>query len=50
MEFFPIQILFLVVLMNRYVLGPLLRRIRGARFDVTLPLEPSEPHEQQPAP
>jgi cellulose synthase/poly-beta-1,6-N-acetylglucosamine synthase-like glycosyltransferase len=35
MELFPIQILFLVVLMNRYVLGPLLRRLRGARFDST---------------
>jgi cellulose synthase/poly-beta-1,6-N-acetylglucosamine synthase-like glycosyltransferase len=35
MELFPIQILFLVVLMNRYVLGPLLRRLRGSRFDAT---------------
>ncbi|HYH95269.1 glycosyltransferase [Hyalangium sp.] len=35
MELFPIQILFLVVLMNRYLLGPLLRRLRGPQFDVT---------------
>ncbi len=33
MELFPIQLLFLVVLMNRYILGPFLRRMRGARFD-----------------
>ncbi|XXF81083.1 glycosyltransferase [Myxococcaceae bacterium GXIMD 01537] len=33
MELFPIQLLFLVVLMNRYVLGPFLRRMKGARFD-----------------
>lgn len=35
MELFPIQMLFLVVLMNRYVLGPLMRRIQGRRFDAT---------------
>jgi cellulose synthase/poly-beta-1,6-N-acetylglucosamine synthase-like glycosyltransferase len=35
MELFPIQMLFLVVLMNRYFLGPLLRRLRGPRFDAT---------------
>jgi cellulose synthase/poly-beta-1,6-N-acetylglucosamine synthase-like glycosyltransferase len=33
MELFPIQLLFLVVLMNRYILGPFLRRMRGGRFD-----------------
>jgi cellulose synthase/poly-beta-1,6-N-acetylglucosamine synthase-like glycosyltransferase len=35
MELFPIQILFLVVLMNRYILGPLMRRFRGDQFDAT---------------
>ncbi|ADO71797.1 glycosyltransferase family 2 protein [Stigmatella aurantiaca] len=35
MELFPIQILFLVVLMNRYILGPLMRRVRGDQFDAT---------------
>jgi len=35
MELFPIQMLFLVVLMNRYLLGPLLRRLRGPQFDAT---------------
>lgn len=33
MELFPIQLLFVVVLMNRYILGPFLRRMRGAHFD-----------------
>ncbi|MCP3141915.1 glycosyltransferase [Pyxidicoccus xibeiensis] len=33
MELFPIQLLFIVVLMNRYILGPFLRRLRGQRFD-----------------
>lgn len=33
MELFPIQLLFVVVLMNRYILGPFLRRMKGARFD-----------------
>jgi cellulose synthase/poly-beta-1,6-N-acetylglucosamine synthase-like glycosyltransferase len=35
MELFPIQILFLLVLMNRYVLGPLMRRLRGPQFNAT---------------
>lgn len=33
MELFPIQLLILVVLMNRYVLGGFLKRLRGERFD-----------------
>ncbi|QSQ26579.1 glycosyltransferase [Pyxidicoccus parkwayensis] len=33
MELFPIHLLFIVVLMNRYILGPFLRRMRGQRFD-----------------
>ena len=33
MELFPIHLLFIVVLMNRYILGPFLRRLRGDRFD-----------------
>lgn len=33
MELFPIQLLFLVVLMNRYILGPFLRRMKGQHFD-----------------
>ncbi|WP_164019510.1 glycosyltransferase [Pyxidicoccus trucidator] len=33
MELFPIHLLFIVVLMNRYILGPFLRRLRGQRFD-----------------
>ncbi|WP_309896141.1 glycosyltransferase [Archangium sp.] len=35
MELFPVHLLVLVVMMNRYVLGPLLRRLRGARVDAT---------------
>ncbi|HZH77995.1 MAG TPA: glycosyltransferase [Archangium sp.] len=35
MELFPVHLLVLVVMMNRYVLGPLLRRVRGARVDAT---------------
>ena len=35
MELFPIHLLVLVVMMNRYVLGPLLRRTRGHRVDAT---------------
>jgi cellulose synthase/poly-beta-1,6-N-acetylglucosamine synthase-like glycosyltransferase len=33
MELFPIHLLFIMVLMNRYILGPLLRRLRGRQFD-----------------
>jgi cellulose synthase/poly-beta-1,6-N-acetylglucosamine synthase-like glycosyltransferase len=33
MELFPIHLLFIVVLMNRYILGPLLRRLRVKQFD-----------------
>ncbi|MCY1023824.1 glycosyltransferase family 2 protein [Pyxidicoccus sp. MSG2] len=33
MELFPIHLLFIMVLMNRYILGPLLRRLRGQQFD-----------------
>lgn len=33
MELFPIHLLFIVVLMNRYILGPFLRRLRGEQFD-----------------
>lgn len=35
MGFFPIQLLFVLVIINRYVLGRWLRRTRGARFDLT---------------
>lgn len=35
MELFPIQLLILVVLMNRYVLGGFLKRVQGRRFDET---------------
>ncbi|WP_373047761.1 glycosyltransferase [Vulgatibacter sp.] len=35
MELFPIQLLILVVIMNRYVLGGFLKRLRGERFDET---------------
>lgn len=35
MELFPLQLLFLLVLMNRYVLGPFLARLHGAHFDET---------------
>ncbi len=34
-ELIPIHMLLLVVLMNRYVLGPLLRRAKGAQVDQT---------------
>ena len=34
-ELIPIQMLLLIVLMNRYVLGPFLRRAKGARVDQT---------------
>ncbi len=34
-ELIPIQILLLIVLMNRYVLGPVLRRVKGIRIDQT---------------
>jgi len=33
MELFPIHLLFIMVLMNRYILGPFLRRVRGAALD-----------------
>ncbi|RKI06106.1 glycosyltransferase [Corallococcus sp. AB030] len=33
MELFPIHLLFIVVLMNRYILGPFLRRLKGRRFE-----------------
>ena len=33
MELFPIQLLFALVIMNRYVLGRFLRRLKGERFD-----------------
>lgn len=33
MEFFPIQLLFVLVIINRYVLGRWLRRVKGADFD-----------------
>ncbi len=36
MDSFPIQLLFLLVITNRYVLGPLLRRLRGESFDPTV--------------
>jgi cellulose synthase/poly-beta-1,6-N-acetylglucosamine synthase-like glycosyltransferase len=36
MELFPIQLLFLLVLANRYVVGPLARRALGASFDATV--------------
>jgi N-acetylglucosaminyltransferase len=35
MELFPVHLLVLVVMMNRYVLGPLLRRVRGRWVDAT---------------
>ncbi|MFL5353397.1 glycosyltransferase [Archangium sp.] len=35
MELFPVHLLVLMVMMNRYVLGPLLRRVRGRRVDAT---------------
>lgn len=35
MEFFPIQLLFVLVIINRYVLGRWLRRTKGSRFDLT---------------
>jgi len=35
MELFPIQLLILVVIMNRYVLGGFLRYLRGSKFDET---------------
>ena len=35
MELFPIQLLILVVIMNRYVLGGFLRHLRGDKFDET---------------
>ncbi|MCI0572898.1 MAG: glycosyltransferase family 2 protein [Myxococcaceae bacterium] len=35
MELFPIQLLILLVLMNRYLLGPFIRRVRGGEFDRT---------------
>lgn len=36
LDLVPIQLLLLVLLANRYVLGPLLRRIRGEKFDETV--------------
>lgn len=33
MELFPIQLLILLVLMNRYLVGPLVRRLQGKRGD-----------------
>ncbi|MBU8897483.1 glycosyl transferase family 2 [Corallococcus sp. H22C18031201] len=33
MDLFPIHLLFIVVLMNRYILGPFLRRLKGKRFE-----------------
>ncbi|RKH35970.1 glycosyltransferase [Corallococcus sicarius] len=33
MELFPIHLLFIVVLTNRYILGPFLRRLKGKRFE-----------------
>jgi N-acetylglucosaminyltransferase len=35
MKLFPVHLLVLVVMMNRYVLGPLLRRLRGRHVDAT---------------
>lgn len=35
MELFPIQLLILLVITNRYVLGWILRRLKGRRFDQT---------------
>ena len=35
MELFPVHLLVGLVLMNRYLVGPLLRRLLGARFDPT---------------
>lgn len=35
MELFPVHLFVLLLLMNRYVLGSALRRVRGARFDET---------------
>ncbi|MBM7116885.1 glycosyltransferase [Archangium primigenium] len=37
MELFPVHLLVLLVMMNRYVLGPLLKRFRGNRMDGTDP-------------
>jgi N-acetylglucosaminyltransferase len=34
-ELFPVHLLLVIVLMDRYVLGPLLRRLLGASFDAT---------------
>ncbi len=34
-QLFPVHLLFLLVLMNRYLLGPVLRRVRGNNFDPT---------------
>jgi cellulose synthase/poly-beta-1,6-N-acetylglucosamine synthase-like glycosyltransferase len=36
LDLFPIQLLFLLVITNRYVAGPLLRRALGASFDATV--------------
>ena len=35
-DLFPIQLLFLLVLANRYIVGPLVRRVLGASFDLTV--------------
>jgi cellulose synthase/poly-beta-1,6-N-acetylglucosamine synthase-like glycosyltransferase len=35
MELFPVHLFVLLLLMNRYVLGSTLRRLRGAKFDET---------------
>jgi cellulose synthase/poly-beta-1,6-N-acetylglucosamine synthase-like glycosyltransferase len=36
MDFFPVQLLVLLVLANRYVIGPLARRLLGRSFDATV--------------
>ena len=36
MDPFPVQLLFLLVIANRYVVGPLLRRLLGKSFDATV--------------
>src|SRR5689334_10745906 len=35
MDPFPVHLLVVLILMNRYCVGPLLRRLLGARFDET---------------
>ncbi len=41
MELFPIHLLILMVIMNRYVLGRFLKRLKGERFDRTVEWEPT---------